>query len=184
MKDPLRAAYAARALPPDSRVRIVAAGPALSAAYRDRAAKEMQINPRYRWVGAIQHARARQIIASSDLLVVSSRSEGGANVIGEAIVCGVPVLSTKIAGSVGLLGPEYPGYFVVGDTKELAQLIRRAETDCAFLDELRARCRELSPLFEPERERDAWRALLARLGSAQRIAQVRKPANGSLRSGR
>ena len=144
----------------------------------------MKINPRYRWIGEVPHARARRVIATSDLLVVSSRGEGGANVIGEAITCGVPVLSSKIAGSVGILGSSYPGYFDVGDTKTLTNLLRRAETDTAFFDKLRSRARELAPLFDPKRERDAWRTLLARVGFTQREAQVRKPAKGSLRSGR
>ena len=38
----------------------------------------------------------------------------------EAIACGVPTISTRIAGSVGLLGEDYPGYFPVGDTEALA----------------------------------------------------------------
>ncbi|MGZ3497268.1 MAG: selenoneine biosynthesis selenosugar synthase SenB [Vulcanimicrobiaceae bacterium] len=184
VKDPLRAAYAVRTQPPLSRVRVIAAGPALSTSYGDRATHEMTVNPRYRWLGAVPHARARRIIAASDLLVVSSRNEGGANVIGEAIACGVPILSSRIAGSIGILGPTYPGYFDAGDTKALTTLIRRAETDVEYLDDLRSRCRALAPLFYPERERDAWRALLARIDRTQRSAHVRKPANGSLRSGR
>jgi hypothetical protein len=34
--------------------------------------------------------------------------EGGANVISEAIVDGIPVIASRIDGSVGLLGAEYP----------------------------------------------------------------------------
>ena len=39
----------------------------------------------------------------------------------------------------------------------------RAETDAAFLDELRERCARLAPLFDPRREMDSWRDLLAEL---------------------
>jgi hypothetical protein len=36
---------------------------------------------------------------------ISSLAEGGANVIGEAAVVGIPVLASRIPGNVGLLGP-------------------------------------------------------------------------------
>ena len=55
-------------------------------------------------------------VARCRLLALTSRLEGGANVVSEAIASGVPVLSSYIAGSVGILGADYPGYFPVGDT--------------------------------------------------------------------
>jgi glycosyltransferase involved in cell wall biosynthesis len=95
--------------------------------------------------------------------VLSSKLEGGANVVSEAIVAGVPLLASRIAGSVGLLGENYPGYFRVGDTPGLAALLHRAETDPAFLTGLRSHCRKLVPLFDPRRERAAWSRLLEEL---------------------
>jgi glycosyltransferase involved in cell wall biosynthesis len=89
--------------------------------------------------------------------------EGGANAVGEALVVGVPVVSSRISGSVGLLGEDYPGYFPTGDTQALAELLLRAETDGAFWDELRRRCEERRGLFEPARERESWRRLLVEL---------------------
>ena len=76
-------------------------------------------------------------------------------------MCGVPVVSSRIAGSVGLLGADYQGYFPVGDTRALARLLTRAEGDRALYAALAARCRQLKPLFSPARERAAWRRLLA-----------------------
>ena len=35
-------------------------------------------------------------------MVISSQSEGGANVVSEAVVAGVPVLASRIDGNVGL----------------------------------------------------------------------------------
>ena len=89
--------------------------------------------------------------------------EGGANVIGEAVVQGVPVVSSRIAGSVGLLGADYPGYFPTGDTAALADLMWRSETDPSFYDDLGSRCRSLAPEFSPDAERESWRSLLAEL---------------------
>ena len=89
--------------------------------------------------------------------------EGGANVVSEGIVAGVPVLSTRISGSIGMLGPDYPGYFEIGDTAGLAALLHRAETDSVFLGNLRDRVTKLAPLYRPAGERDAWRKLLQEL---------------------
>ena len=72
------------------------------------------------------------LIASSRLMVMSSLFEGGARVVGEAMVHGTPVISSRIDGVVGLLGDDYPGYFLPGDTAELAALLNRFETDPGF----------------------------------------------------
>jgi glycosyltransferase involved in cell wall biosynthesis len=104
--------------------------------------------------------------------VLSSIMEGGANVVSEAVVAGVPVLASAIPGSIGLLGRDYPGYFPVGDAAALARLMRRAEEEPAFRAALERHCATRAPLFAPERERQAWRALLARLVPARRAAEA------------
>jgi putative glycosyltransferase (TIGR04348 family) len=163
VKDPLRAALAARRLQETSRLRILHAGRARSASLARRARLEMRRNPRYVWLGELSRARASRLLAQSRALVLSSRLEGGANVVSEAAVAGVPILASRIAGSVGLLGPRYPGYFAVGDTRGLARLLWRLENDIFFESALRRHLRRLAPRFTPERERDAWRRLLASL---------------------
>jgi putative glycosyltransferase (TIGR04348 family) len=160
VKDPLRAAYAARMLPGSSRVRVVHAGASLAPGWEERARAEMQRNPRYLWKGELPLGRARRLLAGGDLCVIGSRSEGGANVLSEAIVAGVPLLASDIPGNVGILGRAYPGYFPVGDTKALARLIHRAETDDNFYAGLRRRIVPLSGLFDPKKEQNAWRELL------------------------
>lgn len=166
VKDPLLAARAVRRLPADSRLLVRHAGQALDEDLADAARHEECANPRYRWLGPLPRAQARRLLASSRVLVLCSASEGGANVVSEAIVCGVPVLSTRIDGSVGLLGEDYPGYFGVGDESALAKLLQRVETDAGFLGELRRRCDALAPLFTREAERRAWRDLLFELSAA------------------
>ncbi len=99
----------------------------------------------------------------SRAMVLSSRMEGGANVVSEAIVAHLAVLSTRIAGSIGMLGDDHPGYFEVGDSEELAALLEKCETDPAFLRRLAARSRRLAPLYDPLREEEAWRALLGEI---------------------
>ena len=163
VKDPFRTALATRRLPPESRIIVSHLGAALGPEMGRRAEDEMLRNPRYRWLGDLPHAQALRVLARSRVLVNTSKMEGGANAICEALACGVPVLSSRIAGSIGLLGDDYPGYFEVGDTLELEVLLRRYETDAAFREQLKSRCGDLARIVEPKREHAAWQRLLAEL---------------------
>ena len=160
VKDPLLAAMATRRLPAISRIVVRHAGAELDEELGQQAREETETNPRYQWLGPLPFERARELLASSRLMVLSSREEGGANVVSEAIVDGVPVLSTDIAGSRGLLGDDYPGYYPVGDDEALANLLLRAESEPEYLAELVEHCARLRPRFTPEGEREAWRELL------------------------
>jgi putative glycosyltransferase (TIGR04348 family) len=159
VKDPFRAGMAARRLSASSRIRIIQLGQALTEDMRRQAEAEMRINPRYRWLGGLPWGKAMRRLARSRLTVISSRLEGGPNVVSEALVAGVPIVSSRISGVIGMLGRDYPGYFPVGDTGALAELLARAETDPRFYAELRRICQERAPDFAPERELAAWRKL-------------------------
>lgn len=163
VKDPFRAAMAARSLPDSSGIRILHIGSAMTKAMATRAHAEADRNHRYQWLGELPRLRARHILARSQICVLSSRMEGGANVLSEAIVAGVPILASRIDGNIGILGQDYPGLFNVGDTRELARLLILAETNTAFLSYLRRRVKKLAPLFNPKRERHAWADLLREL---------------------
>jgi putative glycosyltransferase (TIGR04348 family) len=160
VKDPFRAAFAARLLPPDSRVRVLQLGAAMTPEFAAQARSEMRTNPRYRWLGEQPPGRVRQVLARSRLVVLSSKMEGGANLVSEAVVAGIPLLASRIDGTVGLLGARYPGYFPWADTRALARLLLRTERDRRFLLRLEAYCRRLAPVFGPQRERVAWARLL------------------------
>ena len=164
VKDPFRTAMAARSLPDSSTIRVLQVGGAMTGAMANRARKQMSANNRYRWLGEQQPSRVRRILTQSTLLVLSSRMEGGANVLSEAIAASVPILASRIDGNVGLLGANYPGYFDVGDTAELTRLLRRAETSPRYLAKLKAWGKGLAPLVDPVREEQAWSDLLDELG--------------------
>ncbi len=164
VKDPFRTAAAARLLPASSRVRVLHAGAALSGRMEALARAETAENRRYKWLGDRPRWQVRRLMAKSRLMVLSSEMEGGANVVSEALVAHLAVVSTRIAGSIGMLGADHAGYFEIGDTEGLAALMSRCETDPAFLRRLEERSRELALLYEPAREEAAWKDLLAEIG--------------------
>jgi putative glycosyltransferase (TIGR04348 family) len=161
VKDPFRAAMAARLLPPSSRIRVLQVGGAMTDTMGNRAHREMRANQRYQWLGEQPRSHVRRILAKSRLVVLSSRMEGGANVLSEAIVASIPILASRIDGNVGILGEGYPGYFAVGDTEHLARLLIRAETAAEYLAELRDWGEKLVSLFDPRREEQAWLELIS-----------------------
>jgi putative glycosyltransferase (TIGR04348 family) len=163
-KDPLRPALAARLLPPESRIQIHQYGKAHTSEWANAAESEMQTNPRYRWHGELPRYALRQVYRRTNLLVLPSRMEGGANVISEACVAGVPVIASKIPGSVGLLGENYPGFYRVSDEQDLARRLRSVEADADYHADLTGRCDALGQRFRPETEAAAWKTLLAELG--------------------
>jgi putative glycosyltransferase (TIGR04348 family) len=163
VKDPLRTALAARLLPAASRIQVLHVGGALSEQLAEDARAEERRNRRYHWLGELPQGEALGVLSRCRLLSLTSESEGGANVISEAVALGVPVVASHIDGSIGLLGHDYPGYFPFADTEALADLLLRAETDADFYNNLGDRCERLRPLFEPDRERQSWQELLGEL---------------------
>src|SRR5436190_6971022 len=114
VKDPLRTALAARLLPAVSRIQVLHLGGALSAELAEQARAEAAGNRRYHWLGELPRSEALGVLSRCRLLSLTSKSEGGANAISEAVVAGVPVILSNIEGSIVLLGWAYPGclYFV------------------------------------------------------------------------
>jgi putative glycosyltransferase (TIGR04348 family) len=165
VKDPLLVAKATRLLPAHSRIQVSHAGTGLDSSLAAEATRETQDNPRYSWLGELPRERALQLLSRSRLMVLTSRHEGGANVISEALAAGVPVIASAIPGSQGLLGENYPGYFPVGDASALADRLIAAETNRnGFYLELSERCIALQSLVDPTRERQEWSRILAELG--------------------
>ncbi|MFP5405229.1 MAG: selenoneine biosynthesis selenosugar synthase SenB [Gammaproteobacteria bacterium] len=117
--------------------------------------------PRYRWLGAVSHAATRARIRRAHVLVHPSRMEGGAQVVIEAVRSGTPVIASRIDGNVGLLGEDYDGYFPVDDARELAAMLERARDEAAMLPALQAQCDARAALFDPARESEALRSLVA-----------------------
>ena len=169
VKDPLRAAYAVRGLPASFRIQVKHAGAMLDPDFAGQVEAEQRTNPRYHWLGPLAHEDAVDLLARSHVLVLTSHSEGGANVISEAIALSVPIISSHIPGSVGMLGTDYPGYFPVCDTAALRVLLQRAESDKGFYRDLQQWVARLQPLVSEGRERESWAALLTELSSSTAV---------------
>lgn len=160
-KDPLRALASLSHLSGWDDLEVVHLGAALDPALEAEARAGMTREPRYRWLGSVPHARALRWLASSHAMVISSRMEGGANVVCEALRIGVPVLASRIPGNVGLLGAGYAGYFPLEDEHALALLLRRAAEDRGFYLDLKTAIRKLRGMVSPRTEARALRAALS-----------------------
>ncbi len=158
-KDPLRAVAALHRLT-DARLRLVQIGTALDAVLGEEARAWSTREPRYRWLGALPHRRTLGWLARSHVLVVSSVMEGGANVIAEAARIGTPVIASRVAGNIGMLGARYPGYYPLADDLALSQVLSRAAGERVFYRQLKDGLRERRTLFAPAAERGALAAVI------------------------
>ncbi|MBM09518.1 MAG: TIGR04348 family glycosyltransferase [Magnetovibrio sp.] len=159
-KDPFCASRALRHIRHESKLRIIHLGKAHSQNWANKATSEMVSNPRYIWKGEVAKWQVRREFIKTHLMVISSRQEGGANVVSEAIVAGVPIIASHIPGNIGILGSDYPGYFPVGNSRALATLLHRAESDPRFLELLGSRCHEIRPSIMPKTEADNWERVI------------------------
>lgn len=162
-KDPFCPARALQSLP-GGQVEVVQAGKSLAREMSQEAKRRMRDDTRYRWVAELPHWASLRLLSRSHVMVISSRLEGGAHVVSEAIAIGVPVIASDIPGNRGLLGRDYPGYYPVGDHVRLAELLRQAIDDRRFLPRLAAAVRRRRHLVDPGSERHAWRKLLRESG--------------------
>lgn len=162
-KDSLRPAYAVRNLPNNSKIKIEHYGKAHTHDWAQNAKQEMLTNSRYQWHGEVNFEGMLNVYSKCKVLVLPSKMEGGANVISEAIVAGIPIIASNIHGSIGLLGSDYPGYYKVEDEESLKQVLLKAENDSAFYTQLEAACIDLKKDFSEEIERQAWNNLLLKI---------------------
>lgn len=163
VKDPMQTARAARLLPATSRLRVLHAGAILEDQFTPEVEREQRENPRYRWLGNLAEEEACQLIASSDLLSLTSSHEGGGWVLNEAAAARTPIVATRNDATTSLLGDDYPGLFPFGDTEGLSILLERCESDPSFHDLLLESARRHLEEYRATREKENWSSLLAEL---------------------
>ncbi len=162
-KDPFCIARSLPLIPPDSKIRVQHLGMAMNE-QMERAAKSYNENlERYQWIGEVGHLDALQMLAKSNLMVISSRMEGGAHVVSEAIALGIPVIASDIPGNRGLLGDDYLAYYPVGNEAALADLLYRSETVPDFYKALKKQIDIRKDLISPEREMQSIEELINQL---------------------
>ncbi len=161
-KSPQTLFAAARLLKDRPDILIDHIGEPLDAALGEQARATAATCPGYRWLGGVPHEATRRHIQRAHLLVHASKMEGGAHVVMEAMCSATPVLASHIAGNVGMLGGDYPGYFAHGDAQGLADLLVRcrahqlaSSAPDSLYPQLQARCAQRAPLFAPETEQAA-----------------------------
>lgn len=163
-KDPLTLLAAVALLGQGAGVLIDHIGLPLDAAFGEAAQATAAACPHYRWLGGLPHAATRVRIQRAHVLVHTSRMEGGAHVLMEAVCSGTPVLASRIAGNVGMLGADYTGYFEPGDAAQLAHLLHQVRATQhlphGLLAQLAAQCALRAPLFAPAAERQALLSLV------------------------
>jgi putative glycosyltransferase (TIGR04348 family) len=160
-KDPLTYLRAAQRLAGRSDILLDHVGAALDPTLGAQATALAARQPRYRWLGALPHEAVRRRIQAAHLLVNASLIEGGANVVIEALRSGTPVVASRIAGNLGLLGTDHGALFAPGDDAALAALILRARDDPDMLPALQRQAVLRAPLFAPEAEAASLRGLVA-----------------------
>ena len=104
VKDPFRTARASRRLPSRSAIRVLHIGKAMTERMNALAHKETLENSRYVWLGELSYQQTRRVMARCQALILTSLLEGGANVISEALSDSIPIIASRIPGSVGILG--------------------------------------------------------------------------------
>ena len=162
-KDPFCTPECLKYLRPESKIQVLHLGKAMSPEMKSLAKAYSKELKNYQWLDELSHSETLQQLSRSHLMVISSLMEGGAHVVTEAIAIGVPVIASDIPGNRGLLGEDYPGYYPVGDAKELAQILEKAEFEPSFYRSLEAHIKKRKHYVQPEFELNSIKALLNRL---------------------
>jgi glycosyltransferase involved in cell wall biosynthesis len=162
-KDPFCVARSLPLLPSDSKITVRHLGQAMNSQMKDLARNFNATIDRYQWIGEVSHADALRMLSQSRLMVISSRMEGGAHVVSEAIALGIPVIASDIPGNRGLLGEDYPAYYPVADESALANLLYRSETMPTFYASLQKYIDLRKDLIKPAREKQSIQDLISAL---------------------
>ena len=161
---------AARLLMGETSIRITHIGAGLDEKLAQDAINTEALCAGYTWAKGLKHTQTRARIQRAHVLVHTSKMEGGAHVIMEAVCSGTPALASRMDGNVGMLGCGYDGYFPVGDAPALSKLLCQCKNDKAFLDHLSSQCALRAPLFSPAAEQAA---LLGLVGQSLETLQTR-----------
>ena len=128
----------------------------------ERRVRELDVEDRVAYHGAATREEVRRLLASSDVGLLSSRSEGQPNSVMEYMHAGLPVVGTRIPGIEELLGAAgAPWLFDVGDAQGFARLVGRLREDPALREEIgRTHRRRILENFAADRVLPRWAELV------------------------
>lgn len=96
----------------------------------DDLAVSLKVSHLLSYVGTIPYDKLHETYQGADIFVLTSESEGMPCVVLEAMGCGLPVVTTDVAGNQEIVREGENGYLVpVGDTSRLAQSLARLIAD-------------------------------------------------------
>ena len=79
------------------------------------------------FMGTVPHERMRELLSAADLFVLSTRNEGWANVLLEAMACRLPVVATDVGGNAEVVSSASLGHIVpFDDATALQQALEQA----------------------------------------------------------
>ncbi len=152
------------------RARLHLVGGAENAAYAqalERQAKDLGIDGRVRFAGAVSQQELARYFAAARVVVLPSLSEGLGRVVVEAMLLGVPVIGSRVGGIPDLIRDGENGYLVeAGDDANLTVALRRIyEADVAVMGEKARAFAE--DFFSPQTYVEGYRQLFdVALGAA------------------
>lgn len=146
---------------PDCTLMIAGGGPQRS--QLEALARQLGVADQVRFLGEVPHQRLSDYYSAADVMVLASEREGWANVLLEALACGVPVIASNVNGTsevirapeAGVLLPERSSRAIV---EALERLRREMPT--------REAARRYSEQFDWLRIASANRALLTAVAAA------------------
>jgi teichuronic acid biosynthesis glycosyltransferase TuaC len=120
-----------------------------------RLADELNLGDRVTFAGPKPHHEVARLMAESALLVLASRAEAFGTVLGEALACGTPVVSTRSGGPEDYVTPEVGRLVPVGDVEALADALGTVLRERASFSPERLR-RFALDRFSGSRVVDGW----------------------------
>ena len=91
--------------------------------------EELNLNKYVHFLGPRPPEELKNILSAADLFVLPTRNEGWANVLLEAMACGLPIVTTDVGGNAEVVCSQELGIIVTyGDSKKLLSAVEHALT--------------------------------------------------------
>jgi teichuronic acid biosynthesis glycosyltransferase TuaC len=86
--------------------------------------RDLGLAQNVRLSGARPHTEIPRWLAAADVFCLATSNEGRANVVMEALACGIPVVTTRVGGNAEVVEPGRNGFLVpVDDTRALSRAL-------------------------------------------------------------